>query len=93
MKSLITAYRLGIISIPKIAMCREYSRLQSELEATLQRVTELTRRQLDAFHAKDLEAVRQYDLALTSEVGREHRAVSSLRQHVRQHQCQPKARI
>jgi hypothetical protein len=52
-------------------------------------MAELLERQVEAFRAEDLEAVRHYDMVLSSEVGRNQVALSSLQRHIRDHKCQP----
>ena len=65
--------------------CKECIRLESDIDAVLKRLVELTSAQLDAFHAKDRSAVTRLDKELEHAVGRKERAFGAQRQHARQH--------
>lgn len=65
--------------------CEECARLESEVTAALQRLTEITTAQLDAFRAKDNAAVVRLDKELEHAVGVKERALGAQREHARDH--------
>jgi len=72
-----------------VSACPEYDRLEADVSAILEWLREIAERQLDAFRRRDHDAFRQYDIMLESAVGEKERAVGALRQHCRDHKCQP----
>lgn len=69
--------------------CAEYAGLQSEVSSILQRVSELTTEQLDAFQSNDQARFVTLDHELETAIGEKERTIGAMRQHVREHGCQP----
>jgi hypothetical protein len=69
--------------------CPEYTRLESEVTAVLQKLSELTKQQLDLFRNGDQGAFMRLDKELENTVGHKERAVGALRQHAKEHACHP----
>lgn len=65
--------------------CEECSRLDSDIDAVLNQLVELTSAQLDAFRAKNHTVVTRLDRELEHAVGRKERAFGAQREHARQH--------
>ena len=75
----------------RIERCSEFDRLQKEVNAVLEKLTELTTAQREAFRAKDGATFSRLDKELEQVVGRKERAIGALRQHAREHRCQETA--
>ena len=71
--------------------CDVYLQLQADVQHCLQKLNEVTTRQLEAFRARDFEGFTHYDLVLEQTFGEKERAVGALRQHTREHKCQAAA--
>jgi hypothetical protein len=69
--------------------CPEYVRLQAEVEAVLDKLTQLTSVQLNAFRASDQAEFMRLDKELELTVGQKERTIGALRQHSKEHRCQP----
>ena len=70
--------------------CAQYSTLQSEVEEILDRLTKLTTLQLESFRERDYEAFMKLDRELELVVGKKERFLGALRQHAKEHGCQPR---
>jgi hypothetical protein len=70
-------------------MCGEFERLQKSVRDVLSKLTALTTDQLAAFERNDKELFTRLDKELEMTVGEKERCIGSLRQHVRDHKCQP----
>jgi hypothetical protein len=70
-------------------MCAEYERLQQRVRDVLSKLTGLTTDQLTAFEKNDKDLFTRLDRELELTVGEKERCIGSLRQHVRDHKCQP----
>lgn len=69
--------------------CPEYIRLEGEVSAVLQKLTEITSAQLTAFQENDPGKVMRLDKELELAIGEKERSLGALRQHVKEHRCQP----
>ena len=69
--------------------CPEHARLQREVEDVLQRLKELTASQLQAFRSRSSAEFARLDRELENTIGEKERAFGALRQHIREHHCQP----
>jgi hypothetical protein len=69
--------------------CSDYARLEAEVEENLNKLTELTAMQLETFRSKKYEAFMRLDKELELMVGKKERAIGALREHAKQHACQP----
>jgi hypothetical protein len=69
--------------------CAEYDRLVSYVENALGNLAQLTTVLLDVFRAGDYATVRRMDNELELSVGEKERSIGALRQHMREHKCQP----
>jgi hypothetical protein len=67
--------------------CTEYARLENDVRATLQKLTELTTAQLQAFLARDQTAFLRLDKELELTVGIKEQTIGALRQHSKEHKC------
>jgi len=70
--------------------CAEYDRLESEVQTVLQKLTEITRAQLESFQNRKRGEFMRVDKELEHVVGSTERAIGALRQHTAEHKCQPK---
>ena len=73
----------------KPAHCAEYDRLRSEVENVLGNLAQVTTLLLDLFRTGDSEKYLHLDKELELTVGEKERAVGALRQHIKEHKCQP----
>ena len=73
-----------------MASCPEYDRLRSELENVLGNLAQVTMLLLELFRSGDSHRYKHLDRELELTVGAKERAVGALRQHVKEHGCQPK---
>lgn len=69
--------------------CAEYDRLVAYVENVLGNLAQLTTVHLDVFRAQDYDAARRIDKELELTMGEKERAIGALRQHMREHKCQP----
>jgi cell division septum initiation protein DivIVA len=69
--------------------CAEYARLQTEVGEVLERLTNLTQAQLNAFRANDQATLMRLDKELENAIGEKERRIGAMRQHAREHKCQP----
>jgi hypothetical protein len=84
-------FRKVFVSAARMKQCPEYARLESEVEATLARLSEVTTLELQLFRARNFAHVTRVDKKLEMIVGEKERAIGALRQHIREHKCQPAA--
>jgi hypothetical protein len=70
--------------------CAEYDRLRSEVENVLGNLAQVTTLLLELFRAGDSDKYKHLDKELELTVGAKERAVGALRQHVKEHHCEPK---
>jgi hypothetical protein len=63
--------------------------LESEVSSVLQKLTEITSAQLAAFQENDPGKVMRLDKELELTIGEKERCLGALRQHVKEHRCQP----
>lgn len=68
--------------------CKDYERLQNEVEKILQKLTELTTRQLEAFQQQDQSTFTNIDKELENTMGEKERSIGAARQHAKEHGCQ-----
>ena len=73
----------------KMAACAEQSRLRSEVENVLGNLAQVTTLLLELFRSGDSEKYLHLDKELELTVGEKERAVGALRQHIKEHKCQP----
>lgn len=71
------------------ARCAEYARLQSQVTAALQLLADLTSAQLEAFQSHNQELFMRLDKDLENAVGLKEWAIGAMREHAREHGCQP----
>ena len=76
-----------------MASCPEYDRLRSELENVLGNLSQVTMLLLELFRSGDSHRYKDLDKELELTVGEKERAVGALRQHVKEHRCQPEERV
>jgi hypothetical protein len=69
--------------------CAEYARLQAEVGEAFESLVKLTQAQLDAFRANDQATVMRMDKELENTIGEKERRIGAMRQHAREHKCQP----
>jgi|GraSoiStandDraft_16_1057320.scaffolds.fasta_scaffold35794_5 hypothetical protein len=69
--------------------CPEYIRLQAEVETVLEKLTQLTSVQLNAFRSRDQAEFMRLDKELETTVGLKERTIGALKQHSKEHRCQP----
>jgi hypothetical protein len=69
--------------------CNAYDRLQLEVQRVLEGLSKLAESQLAAFRASDSQAVTRLDKELENMVGHKERMLGAMRQHVKDHRCQP----
>lgn len=69
--------------------CSEYIRLRSEVENVLGNLAQVTTLLLELFRKDESEQYKHLDKELELTVGEKERAVGALRQHVKEHKCQP----
>ena len=72
-----------------MAACAEQTRLRSELESVLGNLAQVTTLLLELFRSGDSEKYTRLDKELELTVGEKERAVGALRQHIKEHKCQP----
>jgi hypothetical protein len=72
-----------------VQRCPDYTRLASEVEQLLQKLRETTEAQLAAFQQRNSSGFTRLDKELELLVGAKERAIGAMREHVRQHKCQP----
>jgi hypothetical protein len=72
-----------------MANCPEYTRLRSELEKVLGNLAQVTTLLLELFRSGDSQNYKHLDKELELTVGTKERAVGALRQHIKDHKCQP----
>ena len=72
-----------------MASCAEYDRLRSEVESVLGNLAQVTTLLLELFRSGDSQKYTRLDKELELTVGEKERAVGALRQHVREHKCEP----
>ena len=70
--------------------CPEYTRLRSEVENVLGNLAQVTMLLLELFRSNDEDKYIHLDKELELTVGEKERAVGALRQHLKEHQCQPR---
>ena len=70
--------------------CPEYDTLSSEVNEVLERIAELTKAQRQAFRDVNNAEFHRLDKELEQLIGHKERSIGALRQHVKEHQCQPK---
>jgi hypothetical protein len=70
--------------------CPEYVRLRAEVENVLGNLAQVTMLLLELFRSNDEDKYIHLDKELELTVGEKERAVGALRQHLKEHQCQPK---
>jgi hypothetical protein len=69
--------------------CSEYTRLRSDVENVLGNLAQVTTLLLELFRSGDSAKYLHLDKELELTVGEKDRAVGALRQHVKEHKCQP----
>ena len=69
--------------------CPEYIRLRSEVENVLGNLAQVTTLLLELFRKDESEKYKHLDKELELTVGEKERAVGALRQHLKEHRCQP----
>ena len=69
--------------------CPEFLRLQKDVENVLLRLKDLTGSQLEAFHSRKSAEFARLDRELENTIGEKERAFGALREHIREHNCQP----
>ena len=79
----------GFLMPKSTVKCADYSKLEDELTEILEELRELTARQIEIFHSKDYAAFIRLDKKLENMVGKKERSVGALRQHAKEHGCQP----
>lgn len=70
--------------------CPEYARLRAEVENVLGNLAQVTTLLLELFRSGDSDRYIHLDKELELTVGEKERAVGALRQHVKDHGCEPK---
>jgi hypothetical protein len=70
--------------------CPEYDRLRSDVENVLGNLAQVTTLLLELFRAGESDKYKHLDKELELTVGEKERAVGALRQHVKEHHCEPK---
>ena len=73
--------------------CPEYDRLASEVENALGNLAQVNVLLLELFRQRDARAFKRFDKDLEVMMGEKERAIGALRQHVKDHQCQPEEPI
>lgn len=81
------------IEMTETSNCAEYDRLTSCVENVLGNLAQLTTLILDLFRAGDFSACRKLDKELELTIGEKERSIGSLRQHMKEHNCQPREPI
>lgn len=69
--------------------CAEYARLQAAVNTILELIAELTSAQLQAFQSSEQTLFARLDRELENAIGEKERAVGAMRQHAKEHRCQP----
>jgi hypothetical protein len=69
--------------------CLEYERLEDEVDKSLKKLGELTTLQLEIFRSKNYDSFMRLDKDLELAVGEKERTIGALRQHAKEHKCQP----
>ena len=72
-----------------MANCPEYIRLRSEVENVLGNLAQVTTLLLELFRKDESQKYKHLDKELELTVGEKERAVGALRQHIKEHKCQP----
>lgn len=72
-----------------MAKCPEYIRLRSEVENVLGNLAQVTTLLLELFRNDESERYKHLDKELELTDGEKERAVGALRQHIKEHKCQP----
>jgi hypothetical protein len=72
-----------------MATCPEQARLRSEVESVLGNLAQVTTLLLELFRSGDSQKYQHLDKELELTVGEKERAVGALRQHIKEHKCQP----
>ena len=72
-----------------MANCLEYIRLRSEVENVLGNLAQVTTLLLELFRKDESQKYKHLDKELELTVGEKERAVGALRQHIKEHKCQP----
>jgi len=75
----------------QVTNCPEYERLSSSVDQILRDLSEKTTLHLELFRSKQHEKFMHLDKELELLVGEQERAIGSLRQHAKDHQCQKAA--
>ena len=71
--------------------CAEYNRLSAHVEEVLGNLAQVTALLLELFRSGHSEKYMHLDKELELTVGEKERAVGALRQHLKDHKCQPRA--
>jgi hypothetical protein len=74
----------------RVSSCPEHDRLSAEVQRILDDLGETVAFLSEVFRAKNDQSFRRLDKQLELLVGEKERAVGALRQHVRDHGCEPK---
>ncbi len=69
--------------------CNEYSSLAASVDGILQQIASKTALLLELFRSKQSEKFARMDKELELLVGEKERTVGALRQHAKEHKCQP----
>jgi len=69
--------------------CAEYAHLEALVDGHLRKLRELTNLQLEVFRSKNYESFTRMDRQLEMGVGEKERAIGALKQHAKEHKCQP----
>jgi hypothetical protein len=77
------------IETTEMSNCAEYDRLVSYVENVLGNLAQLATLVLDLFRAGDYSACRRLDKELELTLGEKERSIGALRQHMKEHNCQP----
>jgi len=69
--------------------CADYAQLENVVNENLEALLKLATHQLEIFKSKDYAAFMRLDKDLENMVGKKERSVGALRQHAKEHGCQP----
>jgi hypothetical protein len=72
-----------------MARCEVYAELQAEVDKSLEKLRELTTLQLEVFRSNNYHSFMRMDKELEVVVGEKERTIGALKQHTREHNCQP----
>jgi hypothetical protein len=72
-----------------VSSCPEYDRLSADVQKILDDLGETVSFLTEVFRAKNDQSFRRLDKQLELLVGEKERAVGALRQHVKDHGCEP----